>query len=681
MGFVAPWFLGGLALLSVPVFVHLLRRHVAIPRLVSSLMFFERGIQSSTRHHRLKHLVLLALRCALVLLVVLAFANPFVHRVAANTNSRLLLIVLDNSFSMRAGTRFANARQQAIAKLAAKQPSQMAQIMALGGQLQILTQPILDAAQLLSALESVQPGDGRAGYGELGRTLRALAENVRTPIDVHLYSDMQRSAMPANFADLVLPANATLDLHSVADKLATPNWTIESIDAPAELSDPKDPHRSRVRAIVAGFDTPAASKSVSLVVNGKIIATRKLEVPANGRATVEFAPLDVNYGFNRCEVRIEGGDAFPADDATVFAVRRSDPQRVLFVHASGDTRSPVYFGSALKAAANSSFVLQSVSQEETTNLDPSHFAFVVLSDSSALPAIFEHTLAQYVARGGNVFIALATSAARRARIPVWDGSVSDAHDYARLAGAATIGEIDFTHPALLDAQPGRDNGGWAEAKVFYAVVVDPRGARIAARLSDGTPLLLDKQIGQGHVLLFTTGLENLTNDVPLHPVFVAFADRVARYLSGSERLSGSKLVDSYVQLRAPADSASEQGSVEVIGPDGRRPLSLSEAKSAQTLRLEQAGFYQIRLANGRDMLIGVNPDRRESDLQPIADDVQRLWSGSASSGASQTEAVSTHEEGYRPVSLWWYVMLLAFITALAEIAFASRYMSTQREEI
>ncbi len=161
-----------------------------------------------------------------------------------------------------------------------------------------------------------------------------LQKTVHTPIDVHLYSDMQRSAMPANFADLVLPANVTLDLHSVANKIATANWTIESIDAPAELSDPKDPHRSRVRAVVAGFGTPAATKTVSLVVNGKTIATRKVEVPANGRATVEFAPLDVNYGFNRCEVRIEGGDAFPADDATVFAVRRSDPQRVLFVHSS-----------------------------------------------------------------------------------------------------------------------------------------------------------------------------------------------------------------------------------------------------------------------------------------------------------------------------------------------------------
>ena len=32
MGFLAPWFLGGLVALGVPIFVHLLRRHVAVPR-------------------------------------------------------------------------------------------------------------------------------------------------------------------------------------------------------------------------------------------------------------------------------------------------------------------------------------------------------------------------------------------------------------------------------------------------------------------------------------------------------------------------------------------------------------------------------------------------------------------------------------------------------------------------
>src|SRR5437660_6708091 len=99
MGFLAPWFLGGLAALGVPVFVHLLRKHITTPRPVSSLMFFERGTQSSTRHRRLRYLLLFALRLALLLLVVLAFANPFVRRPATDLSGHLMMIVLDNSFS------------------------------------------------------------------------------------------------------------------------------------------------------------------------------------------------------------------------------------------------------------------------------------------------------------------------------------------------------------------------------------------------------------------------------------------------------------------------------------------------------------------------------------------------------------------------------------------------------
>jgi Aerotolerance regulator N-terminal/von Willebrand factor type A domain len=679
MGFLAPWFLGGLAALGVPVFVHLLRKHVTTPRPVSSLMFFERGIQSSTRHKRLRYLLLFALRSALLLLVVMAFASPFVRRPATDTSGHLLLIVLDNSFSMRTETRFADAKRQAIAVLSKKSGSQKAQVIALGGQLDVLTQPITDEAQLRSALESIQPGDGHANFGELGRSIRAMAETAQRPVDLHLFSDMQRTAMPANFADMVLPPNVTLVLHDVAKGAAPPNWTVERVSAPAELADPKDPKRSRVQAVVAGFGTQEAEKTISLVVNGKAIATHKVKVPANGRATVEFAPIDVGYGFNRCEVRIEGGDAFPADDASIFVIRRSDPERVLFVHAANDTRSALYFGAALGAAAQTSFVLQSVTAEQTTDLDPSRFSFVVLSDTVTLPSIFEHTLAQDVSKGESVLIALGTNAGTHARIPLWGSDVKEVHDYAPTGGAATVGSVDFTYPALEQEQPGRDNGGWAETKVFYAASVDPGQARVAARLSDGTPLLLDKQMGEGHMLLLTSGLENLTNDLPLHPVFVAFIDKAARYLSGRERLSGSQLVDSFVQLRSAAEPVGEVANVEVIDPDGRRPLSLDEARRVQTFPLRRAGFYQVRYASGRDAVIGVNPDRRESDLQPIAQDVQQLWSGN-STGSVPVHTAAVDDVKYRPVNLWWYVMLLALVVALAETALASRYMGTQREE-
>ena len=54
------------------------------------------------------------------------------------------------------------------------------------------------------------------------------------------------------------------------------------------------------------------------MIGGKLAARKTVNVPANGRATVEFAPLDVAYGDNRCEVRVDGQDGFAADDASVF---------------------------------------------------------------------------------------------------------------------------------------------------------------------------------------------------------------------------------------------------------------------------------------------------------------------------------------------------------------------------
>ena len=494
MGFLAPWFLGGLAALGVPIFVHLLRKHITVPRPVSSLMFFERGIQSSTRHRRLKHLLLFALRFALVLLVVLAFANPFVRRASADANSRMLLIVLDHSFSMKAGTRFADAKQQALATLAAKPHGGKAQIVALGGEVELLTQPITDDTQLRAALESIQPGDGHANFGELGRAVRALTETVHSPIDLHLFSDMQHSAMPASFGDMIFPPSVKLTLRDVAKGEAPPDWTVESVNAPAELADPKDPKLSRVEAVVVGFNTPTASKTVSLLIAGKVVATSKVNIPASGRATVEFKPLNVAYGFNRCAVRIDSGDAFPADDATVFSVRRSDPERVLFVHAAKDARArhsilARHWARLRSRATCCSPSLQSRLRIWIHRSSPSWFSQTRLSFHR-----FLSTRAGGVRRQeerSNVLMAVGTSDAHSARIPLWGGRTQDARDYVRNGDGISVGQVDFSYPALAQEQPGRDNGGWPEVKVHYAAVVDAAGARVAARLTDGTPFVLD----------------------------------------------------------------------------------------------------------------------------------------------------------------------------------------------
>src|ERR1700730_6957078 len=116
MGLFAPWFLAGVAAVGLPIYLHLLRRHSTTPRPFSSLMFFEPRTQSSIKHRRLRYLLLLSLRMALLVLLALAFANPFIMRSSAGApSSRLVLLVIDDSFSMRAGTRMNDAKRDAVA--------------------------------------------------------------------------------------------------------------------------------------------------------------------------------------------------------------------------------------------------------------------------------------------------------------------------------------------------------------------------------------------------------------------------------------------------------------------------------------------------------------------------------------------------------------------------------------
>ena len=669
MGLFAPWFLAGVAAVAVPIYVHLLRRHTTTPHPFSSLIFFERRTQSSIKHRRLRYLLLLSLRTLLLLLLVLAFANPFINRTAANMSSeKLLLLILDNSFSMRAGSRLADARREALSVLSSRRPTDRAQVMALGSQIQVLTQPSQDAGAMRAAVENLRPGDSRASYGELARAVRSLADTVHTPIELHLFSDMQKSGMPASFSELALPANVSLVLHPVA-KDPVPNWTVESVNAPGQVWDPK---KARVQVVVAGFGTPSATSSVSLAVNGKTIATKNVDVPANGRATVEFQSLDVPYGFTRCEVRIDSADSFPADDVSLFAVERSDPRRALFVSDAGDSRSPLYFRSALASAAEAAFTLDTVSAGQAAGQPLSKYAFVVLSDLISVPASFESELLKYVQAGGSVWILEGASAAHSTRVPVFGGNILESRYYSRTSDRfLNVGEADPSYPSVEKADR------WSGVKFYFAVRVDPGDARVVARLTDQTPLLLEKKIGECNVLLFTSGLDNITNDFPLHPIFVPFVEQTALHLSGTERHSGSRTVDSFLELRS---SKEQSVGVEVIDPDGHRPLSLKEASSAQTYQLTRAGFYELKLASGRHDVIGVNPDRRESNLDVLPEDTLSLWRGNSGPGAQQAAAGQPGTEQTRPYSLWWYIMLLVLAAAIAESLLADRYLVAQQQE-
>jgi hypothetical protein len=665
MGFISPWFLGGLLAVGIPLWVHLLRKHKSEPLKFSSLMFFEPRTQSSIKHRRLRYLLLMAARISLFVLLALAFANPFVmEKVTPGAGEkRLVAIVLDQSFSMRAGGRMEQAKREATALTANWNPAVQGVVMTIDSQLRQVNQATQSKDELRAAIQTVQAGDAKSSFGELARALRSQAETLKMPLEVHLFSDMQKSSMPASFADLRLAAGTSLVLHPVGT--VAKNWVVESVTAPHHISDPK---KMRVQATIAGYGTPMATPKVSIAVNGKVLQTKQATLAPNGRATVEFVALDAVYGVNHGQVTVEAGDGLPQDDSFYFGFERSDPQRVLFVHEARQSRGELYYRTALQSAADSPFVLEPVTVEQSAALAPEKFAFTILSDVATLPATFDASLRRYVRAGGSVLIAVGPAAAARATIPLIGAKVVQSK-YATASGERFhfVSAGDATHPALLNTNR------WENVRFYQSFQIEAPAARVLARLADQTPILMEQPVGEGRVLVFASTFDNLSNDFPLHPAFVPFVEQTARYLGGMEDTQSAFVVDSFLELRK---SGSQGEALEVLGPDGKRALSVKDAASAKTLQLTQPGFFELRRANGRFDLVAVNVDRRESDLEVIPKESLDLWQGSPVGQTHDLQSVETTE---KPKTFWWYLLLVLLAAAVFESLLAGRYLAVEKE--
>ena len=670
MGFLTPWFLLGAAAVGLPIYVHLLRQYRQKPVPFSSLMFFERRTQSSIKHRRLKYLLLFALRCAFIALLVLAFARPYIHwGAAASLNAgRTIVFAIDNSFSMRLGDHFSKAKDAARDEIRKMREIDRAQIVTFGGPGKLITDMTSDRQVLLGALAAIEPGDDTSSYAEIARVLRSTSESLKTNIEAQVFTDDQKSSLPAAFSDLKLDDGTKLVVHSFADK-AIPNWTVENVDAPRRVFDTK---KVRTVATVAGFNTPDATRKVTLVANGKPVESKDLKVAADGRATVEFLTLDAPYGLTKCEVRIDSADAFPQDDHWLFSVERADPKPALLVHAEGDTASPLYLKTALESFTDAAFTLESETPNQATSATLSKFAFVILSDPGPLPAKLEESLTTYVQAGGSMLVALGHNATPGRQVPVAGIPINAIHTIAPdNETVQSVAKIDTSYPAFSRAQ------NWDSVEIFQYVKLqappDSPDVRIAATMANGLPLLIDRKVGEGHVVIFASAFDNVANNLPLQPVWLPFLEQTTHELGGVGTARGNYKVGSYIDLRTVKE---KNIPVEIIGPGDKRLLTLSESSKAATFQFPSEGFFDIRRANGREELAAVNPDRRESDFTLLSQETLDLWKNTGI--PSKQEPGSTSSQSNKRddnAELWWWVLALLAMLAVAESVLGNRHMT------
>ena len=141
------WMLAGLAVLSVPVLIHLLLKRKKKRLRFSTVQFFIQRDEQSSQRRKLRNWLLLALRLLVCTLLVLAFARPYLPNqgaAGAGAPPRHVVIVLDRSLSMQAnapdGPQWLRAREFSRQILAQLKPADQAALIGCGSKAEVLSE-------------------------------------------------------------------------------------------------------------------------------------------------------------------------------------------------------------------------------------------------------------------------------------------------------------------------------------------------------------------------------------------------------------------------------------------------------------------------------------------------------------------------------------------------------------
>ncbi|MFI4914849.1 MAG: hypothetical protein ACHQAR_06635, partial [Steroidobacterales bacterium] len=405
----------------------------------------------------------------------------------------------------------------------------------------------------------------------------------------------------------------------------------------------------------------AEPRTVVLQVNGEERGRLTQPTPAEGAAVFHFDGIALRNGDNRVVAKLEPPDALTLDDSRYAVLQNSRSEAVPALTADVQALGFKYLAAAFSAAGDRYHVeVTPISGFDARTLE--RYRWLVIDDLGAVDAALAARLRIFLENGGAIFAALGERAAALKTLPISGEAVSTSSTGDESVG---VGQLDGAHPLLATVS------GWEALTIARMLAVKPGTEdRVLIAASDGQPLLLERHVGRGRLLILTSSLNNDWNDLPVQPVFVGFMAQMADYLAGRNALGREQLVGATLPLAACGESGGQ-----VIDPQGKTVLSLADTRRAQSVKLSQAGFYQVYTPT-QEALIAVNSDPRESDTAVMDAAVLARWRAAATA-AAQTAASSPAAAvgGTRtPLELWRYLLPLLVLAVLAESLLGNTYL-------
>src|SRR6266576_318698 len=201
--FLHPLALAGLAAAAIPALLHLLQRRTPPEVEFPALRYLTEAERRSARRLRLRHVLLLLLRTALIAALALAAARPLVPARAGGAHqTTALVVILDNSPSAGAVVEgravLDRLRVVARASLGGAAPGDRLWLMLADGVLRSGSRE-----GLVAAVDSATPGERRLDLVDAVTRAARLVEAEPLPgREVHVVSDLQRTALGEGRAEV-----------------------------------------------------------------------------------------------------------------------------------------------------------------------------------------------------------------------------------------------------------------------------------------------------------------------------------------------------------------------------------------------------------------------------------------------------------------------------------------------
>ncbi|MAK94102.1 MAG: hypothetical protein CMQ69_05775 [Gammaproteobacteria bacterium] len=670
MVFLTPLFLIGLLAALIPVAIHLIRREKPPKVMFSTIRFLKKTSKKLVLFQHLQQIALLLLRAAVIVLLVLAFARPLFNQSVArllDADPQSAVILLDLSMSMRWQDNFDQAKAEALAVVDRLSGGDEVGLIAFSGAAEVVRELDTEGGQLRELIESFgEPGFGSTRYYPNLRLADQMLEDSRYENRaIYLISDFQEVGLQGADESWKLAPGVALYLIDVGSA-DSKNLVLTDVRSPEQLLE--DSAQQQILARVRSTGTQYLENGeVSLSLNGQMVDRRPVDLTDRSEQVVTFAADFEAEGDYVGEIRVAGDD-FTDDNAYYFTVDVLPKIKVLLVNGEASDNwfddEGHWFGLAVSSTDSSPFSLETIDPAELSAAAMRQSDVVALLNVGELASSQAAALSEYVVNGGSLLIAPGDRVDGRA-FNQQLGEISPARleqvgllsrdDY------LVIADYDRRHPILRPL--GSD---WSARFQGHWRLTPSEDAKVLMQFDNTEAALVEKDVGEGKILLFASSLDLEWNNLALQGLFLPFVHETLRHLVRSEAGQSAYEIGDSINLAQFVSDAE----VAVRDANGRS-VSL-EANNLQ--RATSPGLFTAT-SGAVSSRYAVNILPEESNFMRVA--TSTLYDAVVNPDTSplqsrEAQTAQLIEELENPQRLWWWILMLVMALLLLEVLVANR---------